>query len=221
MSAKFGDAVKKYCPNGKQMVYAGEIGEHSDGGTNGVTNRYEDCLWYLDALGTVALLGQDGFFRQQIWGMAYHPDYALLNTEQYTPLPDYWIALLFNNLMGANVLNATSSEPDLRVYAHCFNNNGMKDGSVVLAFVSIKFNSYAMKYDDSILGKNHMDYLITSKDNQLDTTDILLNGEALMLTSEGRIPSLNGKVSTDNPITIEKYSVGFIHFNDSKVSVCQ
>ena len=219
-SNRFQTAVKQNCSNGKQKVYAGEIAEHNNGGTDGFTNRYEDVIWYLDALGTVAKIGQDGFFRQQIWGMAYHPDYSLLNTEQYIPLPDYWIALLFNNMMGPQVLNATSNEPDLRVYAHCYNNGGKMDGTVVMAYVSIKSNSYAIKYDDSSLGKNHMDYLLSSPNNELDTTQILLNGVNLTM-SNGKIPSLNGKTSSDNPIVIEKYSVGFIHFVDSKLSVCQ
>eukprot|EP01084_Bolivina_argentea_P055256 101310_1 len=90
-SLRFSNAVTSNCANGKQKIYAGEIAEHNNGGTNGLTNRYEDVIWYLDALGTIALLGQDGFFRQQIWGMQYHPDYSLLNTLNYTPLPDYWI----------------------------------------------------------------------------------------------------------------------------------
>lgn len=153
--------------------------------------------------------------------MQYHPNYALLNTLDYTPLPDYWIAVLFNRLMGARVLNATASEPDLRVYAHCYaGEQGKADGSVVLAFVSIRANAYEIGFDDTKLGKSHMDFFITSKGNELDTTDVLLNGQALAMSTDNKLPALDGKLSTSNPVQIEPYSVGFIHFVDASVPVC-
>ena len=70
------------------------------------------------------------------------------------------------------------------------------------------------------MGKGHVDFLIAAKGNALDSTDVLLNGQALVMTNDNKLPALDGKLSTSNPVQIEPYSVGFIHFVDASVAVC-
>eukprot|EP01084_Bolivina_argentea_P055253 101299_1 len=211
-SSRFGRSVKKLCPDTQQLIFASEMAEYNNGGNDGVTNKYMGSLWYLDALGSIAALGQNGVFRQQIWGKEYHPNYALLNSiedNEYVPLPDYWIAVLFNKLMGVNVFNITSTDAYLRTYVHSFKGN---DGTIVMAFVNIQNKSVLMEFSNDNLGVTHMDYIITSKDNILNTTSVFLNGELLALNGENQMPLLNGVKSDDVSILIEPYSIGFIHF---------
>eukprot|EP01084_Bolivina_argentea_P189162 325388_1 len=221
-SNRFQQAVETYCPNHIQPVYAGEIAEHNNGGVDGFTNKYEDSLWYLNALGITSLMGQKGFFRQQLWGYDYHPNYALLNNignsnnEMYVPLSDYWIAVLFKQLMGTNVFNATSSYDSFRVYSHCHKGNP----SVVMAYINFDNQPLNVSFGKN-LGTNHMDYIITSDKNQLDSSNIYLNGYKLILNNDHTIPVLNGNTSTKNPFEIPPYSVGFIHFSDVRNQLCR
>lgn len=153
--------------------------------------------------------------------MEYHAAYSLMNGLDYRPLPDYWIAVLFNEWMGRGVLNATSSDPLFRVYAHCHDTNGTADGSVVMAFVNIHSDKVSFQFDTDTVGTKHDDYILTPQQGHLGEAEILLNGELLSMSEDGMLPELKGKESEHNPISVEPYSVGFIHFKDAKVAICQ
>eukprot|EP01084_Bolivina_argentea_P276601 471988_1 len=213
----------KYGTN--KLIFAGEIAEHYHGGTNGLTNVYEDCLWYLDALGSVFKVGQNGFFRQQLYGNKYHPYYSLLdgtnkNYPYSTVNPDYWIAYLFNKLIGNKVLNAVSNNEYFRVYANCYIDN---NGSIVVYYINLKNEHVHLNWDINVLGQYHVDYFISTAGAHLNTKDVFLNYNALSLDDNTRkIPpnTLNGNYSNQNNITIYMYSVGFIHFVDVDSHVC-
>ena len=49
-------------------VIAGEMGPASGGGKNGVTNRFVDSFWYLEALGKQSALGIHAFARSTLTG---------------------------------------------------------------------------------------------------------------------------------------------------------
>ena len=222
-SKRFQKAVVEYC-NGSQLVYADEIAEHSHGGVDGFNNKYEDTLWYLNAFGTLAMLNQSGLMRQKLSSYKQPPDSYVLLTEidgvQYMPLPDYWIAVMFNMLInsGKGVMNASNSIDEyLKTYGFCGIDN---DGSVVVIYVNIMNESVDVYYDDGGLGGSHMDYMITSKDYALNTNEIYLNGKELVLNNNHTLPELKGNLSNDNPIQIEPYSVGFVHFIGAKSQVC-
>ena len=68
-------------------------------------------------------------------------NYALLDTDTLDPNPDYWVAVLFQKLMGEKVLKVAvePSDPDLHVFAHCGGKTTSADegsGSVTLTFVN-------------------------------------------------------------------------------------
>ena len=44
---------------------------------------------------------------------------ALADHNTYEPNPDYWAALLWRQLMGHTILDATSDDAALRAYASC------------------------------------------------------------------------------------------------------
>ena len=57
------------------------------------------------------------FFRQTLVG----GNYELLDTDTLEPNPDFYVAALFQKLMGQRVLAVTlaPADPDLHVFAHC------------------------------------------------------------------------------------------------------
>eukprot|EP01084_Bolivina_argentea_P028709 53325_1 len=220
-SKKIHDIVAKYCPNGNQSIFAGEIAEHDHGGIDGYNNKYEDSIWYLNAFGALSLLNQQSLIRQKIYSYKQPPDaYVLLtdiNGQKYMPLPDYWIAVLFNNLIGKNVLNTTTNYDYLKINAFCYAGN---NGSVILAYVNLKNEIIDIVYNVASLGVNHMDYILTAKDNELNSADIYLNGVNLQVNNDHELPELNGNLSNSSPIQIQPYSVGLIHFVDTKSAMC-
>eukprot|EP01084_Bolivina_argentea_P028710 53327_1 len=220
-SNRFQQAVEQFCPNGKQIVMSDEIAEHSHGGISGFNNRYEDTLWYLNAFGVLASLNEQSLVRQKLCSTKNPPDSYVLLTDidgqNYMPLPDYWIAVLFNNLIGKNVLNTTTNYDYLKINAFCYAGN---NGSVILAYVNLKNEIIDIVYNVASLGVNHMDYILTAKDNELNSADIYLNGVNLQVNNDHELPELNGNLSNSSPIQIQPYSVGLIHFVDTKSAVC-
>ena len=52
----------------RTSVMAGEMGPASGGGKSGVTNRFIDSFWYLEALGKQSALGIHAFARSTLTG---------------------------------------------------------------------------------------------------------------------------------------------------------
>merc|ERR1711971_547031 len=94
----------------------------------------------MDQLGSLAVAGVKVFCRQTLEATKGYP---LL--ENYVPLPDYWIALLWRRLMGTKVLSTDSSSRSVRVYSHC-----AKEGGVALAWLNIGERSASLKLDETL-----------------------------------------------------------------------
>ena len=78
-------------------------------------SNFADSHWYLDAMGVKAANGYSAFCRQDFVGI----DYGMIDCSTYAPLPDYYSGILWSTLMSTEVLQAESSDPTLRSYAHC------------------------------------------------------------------------------------------------------
>ncbi|MBV94495.1 Heparanase, partial [Eschrichtius robustus] len=104
----------------------------------------DSVTWHqwLDKLGLSARMGIEVVMRQVFFGAGnYH-----LVDENFEPLPDYWLSLLFKKLVGTNVLMASVKGPDrnkLRVYLHCTNINHYTVG-----LRSVQLNGQTLKMVD-------------------------------------------------------------------------
>lgn len=97
-------------------AWVGEAGGIYNSGGKGVSNTFVNSFWYLDQLGMAAKYNTKVYCRQSLLGGFY----GLLNMTTFIPNPDYYSALLWNRLMGKQVLNVKAlSSPYLRAYAHC------------------------------------------------------------------------------------------------------
>ena len=68
--------------------------------------------------------GYSVFCRQDFVGI----DYGMVDCATYAPLPDYYSAILWTELMGTTALAATSTSPSVRAYAHCSPSSGPSSG---------------------------------------------------------------------------------------------
>ena len=210
------------CPKLKDNIFAGEIGEHNTP-TNGIVNAtktYLDGFWYLDALGTISNLGQKIFARQALWG-------GLIDSK-YNPMTDYYVGLLFNNLMGKNVLHIKSNDDKLRVYAHCtkhgwLNNIALKN-AVSVSYINLYEESVDIMYDKNNIGLSDVYLWILTPgdiDDGLYATTIALNGIKLALDNNGKLPNLNGnKINGGDSITVPSQSYGFFVFTQTTITQC-
>ncbi len=67
---KWASNASEHCLDLVNHMWAGEIAEHNGGGAVG-TNTFWDGFWYLDALGSLAVLGTETFARQTLARSGY------------------------------------------------------------------------------------------------------------------------------------------------------
>jgi heparanase 1 len=117
-------------------VWNGESALEGDSGADGLTNTFVSSLWYANEMGLYAASGVGLVSRQTLVG----GDYELVNKTTFRPNPDYYLLLAWRAVMGAGVLNATSSDPTapVRAYSHCAKGS---DGGVSTVLINFSLNA--------------------------------------------------------------------------------
>jgi hypothetical protein len=80
-------------------------------------------------------------------------DYGLLDCETQTPLPDYYVSMLWSQLMGAGVLKTVVSTGPrtLRAYAHCAADTP-RDNDIVVLLLNLDDQPVAVEVDAAAVG---------------------------------------------------------------------
>lgn len=113
-SSQVAQWLADYSPNSIQWL--GETGPAQCGGMASLTDRFGASLWWLSHLGIAARTGNQTIIRQSLMG----GDYALLDyRDGYSPNPDYWASLLWQQNMGAVGYQLQHTNNAVRVIAHC------------------------------------------------------------------------------------------------------
>ncbi|XP_057988099.1 heparanase-like protein 3 [Hevea brasiliensis] len=210
-------------------AWVGEAGGAYNSGRNHVSNAFVYSFWYLDQLGMASAYDTKTYCRQSLIG----GNYGLLNTTTFVPNPDYYSALLWNRLMGRNVLSTNfTGTKKIRAYAQCAKESkGITlllinlDNSTTVE-VKVAFNSTGTLHHQK---KHHRwkflkrgiqgsesntreEYHLTAKDGNLQSQTMLLNGNILTVNSAGDIPVLEPlNVNLAKPIMVAPFSVVFAH----------
>jgi len=122
-------------------MWLGETGPSQCGGAKKYTDRFGSSLWWLAHLGEAAKTGNQSIIRQSLIG----GDYALLKYNgHYSPTPDYWGSVLWQNLMGSKGYQVTieGSEGQIQSYAHC---HPTQKNTLTLMLVNLKKNEYHLQ----------------------------------------------------------------------------
>ena len=123
--------------------------------------------------------------------------------SRYAPLPDYYAGILWSKLMGSVVLQATSSDPTLRAYAHCGAEGG---GAMTVLLINLEptmnrtvtLNSLMSPSDTGgESGGGMLEWHLTGP-NGMNATQMALNGKLLVAKvvaggTEYELPSLEGQ----------------------------
>ncbi|KAJ9163032.1 hypothetical protein P3X46_022754 [Hevea brasiliensis] len=174
-------------------AWVGEAGGAYNSGRNHVSNAFVYMMLhrYLDQLGMASAYDTKTYCRQSLIG----GNYGLLNTTTFVPNPDYYSAILWNRLMGSNVISTYfTGTKKIRAYALCAKE------SVALFNRTLhhqkkhnrwKFLKRGIQGSES---NTREDYHLTAKDGNLQIQTMLLNGNIL------------------TPIMVAPFSVVFAHF---------
>ncbi|GFS35693.1 glucuronidase 3 [Actinidia rufa] len=224
-------------------AWVGEAGGAYNSGHNLVTNAFVFSFWYLDQLGMSAAYDTKTYCRQSLIG----GNYGLLNTTTFVPNPDYYSALLWQQLMGRNVLSTSfSGTKKIRAYAHCAKNSqgitllliNLDNATTVQTEVTFngiwKVRNYKHKHHShktkiirlpprgsKMSRMERMEYHLTANGGNLHSQIMLLNGNILSVNSTGHIPLLEPvSVNSSEPITIAPFSIVFAQIPDVVLPAC-
>ena len=217
--------------HGSLPVWAGETAAANNGGCAGVTDTFMDGFWYIDQLGALAAQGVSVFQRQVLLSTKGYP---LIEGKpgSLIPLPDYFIALLHKRIMGQIVLAANSSQPLVRVYAHCASRKYYGAGAVAVSVLNVHDGNATINFSASgtALSSRRDEFILTPgsvpesglySGSPLQSKQALLNGVLLALTGSGELPSTAGRArDPTSSFIMPPRSYGFAVLRDAGAKVC-
>ncbi|KAM7269082.1 hypothetical protein ACFE04_024579 [Oxalis oulophora] len=217
--------VEEYAPTAGAWV--GESGGAYNSGGKDVSHTFVNGFWYLDQLGMTSTFNHKVFCRQALIG----GNYALLNTTTFIPNPDFYGALLWNRLMGTNVLQTThNGSPYLRAYSHCSKSNSgvtlllinMSNSTTFDISVQNDLNMYPGAFQSTnAVNDQREEYHLTPECGNIQGDVVLLNGKPLKLTESQDIPELKPKLTNgDLPIRIAPDSIVFVTIKGFHAPAC-
>jgi len=193
------EARDRYLPNAP--IWLTETAEAACGG-NPWAATYIDSFRYLEQLGRLAKSGVQVVMHNTLAAS----EYALLEQDTHNPRPNYWTALLWNQLMGTKVFDADTLANGIDVFIH-----NLKHSSNGLAALVINTRDSDFTF---VVPSEAKQYLLSA--NELITKTVKLNGKVLKLNPDGSMPEINGKEINSGEISIPAHSIMFITFSEFK-----
>jgi hypothetical protein len=181
---------------GKQL-WLTETAQAACGGDRWAST-FLDSFRYLNQLGTLAKRGVQVHMHNTLAAS----DYGLLDEKTYQPRPNYWAALLWHKLMGTTVLDAGASPaPNLYVYAQCMRN---QPGGTALLVI----NADTTKAQSLVFPVASERYTLTAQN--LQDTNVQLNGKELELGADDTLPELKGIATHSGALVFAPSSITFL-----------
>ncbi|UPJ48768.1 hypothetical protein IVB30_38135 [Bradyrhizobium sp. 200] len=186
-------------------IWLTETAEAACGG-NPWASTFLDTFRYLDQLGRLARAGVQMVAHNTLAAS----DYGLLDERTLRPRPSYWAALLWRRLMGTIVLDA-GVHHGMHLYAHC--RRGVRGAVTLLAINTDRTNAASLR-----LPATSERYTLSADD--LQSTEVKLNGTALELGSNDDLPQLSAVTSPPGPVEIGPATMTFLTVADAKNPAC-
>ncbi|XP_010818281.1 inactive heparanase-2 isoform X3 [Bos indicus x Bos taurus] len=219
---KIQKVVNTYTP-GKKIWLEGVV-TTSAGGTNNLSDSYAAGFLWLNTLGMLANQGIDVVIRHSFFDHGYNH----LVDQNFNPLPDYWLSLLYKRLIGPKVLAVHVAglqrkprpgrviRDKLRIYAHCTNhhNHNYVRGSITLFIINLHRSRKKIKLAGTLRDKLVHQYLLQPYGQEgLKSKSVQLNGQPLVMVDDGTLPELKprplraGRTLVMPPVTMGFYVV--------------
>ncbi|XP_025958705.1 inactive heparanase-2 isoform X3 [Dromaius novaehollandiae] len=219
---KIQKVVNTYAP-GKKIWLEG-VGATSAGGMNNLSDSYAAGFLWLNTLGLLASQGIDVVVRHSFLDHGHNH----LVDQNFNPLPDYWLSLLYKRLIGPKVLAihvaGLQRKPrpgrvirdKLRIYAHCtsYHNHNYVRGSITLYIINLHRSRKKIKLAGTLRDKIVHQYLLQPYGKEgLHSKSVQLNGQPLAMVDDGTLPELKpralraGRTLVIPPLTMSFYVV--------------
>ncbi|XP_010636823.1 inactive heparanase-2 isoform X1 [Fukomys damarensis] len=228
---KIQKVVNAYTP-GKKIWLEGVV-TTSAGGTNNLSDSYAAGLLWLNTLGMLASQGIDVVIRHSFFDHGYNH----LVDQNFNPLPDYWLSLLYKRLIGPKVLAVYVAglqrkprpgrviRDKLRIYAHCTNhhNHNYVRGSITLFIINLHRSRKKIKLAGTLRDKLVHQYLLQPYGQEgLKSKSVQLNGQPLVMVDDGTLPELKPRpLRAGRTLVIPPVTMGFYVVKNVNALACR
>ncbi|XP_024590754.1 inactive heparanase-2 isoform X1 [Neophocaena asiaeorientalis asiaeorientalis] len=228
---KIQKVVNTYTP-GKKIWLEGVV-TTSVGGTNNLSDSYAAGFLWLNTLGMLANRGIDVVIRHSFFDHGYNH----LVDQNFNPLPDYWLSLLYKRLIGPKVLAVhvaglqRKPQPGrvirdkLRIYAHCTNhhNHNYVRGSITLFIINLHRSRKKIKLAGTLRDKLVHQYLLQPYGQEgLKSKSVQLNGQPLVMVDDGTLPELKPRpLRAGRTLVIPPVTMGFYVVKNVNALACR
>ncbi|XP_028586431.2 inactive heparanase-2 isoform X2 [Podarcis muralis] len=219
---KIQKVVNAHVP-GKRIWLEG-IGATSEGGITNLSDSYAASFLWLNSLGMLSSQGIDVVMRHSFFDHGHNH----LVDQNFNPLPDYWLSLLYKQLVGPRVLSVHVAglqrkprlgrviRDKLRIYAHCtsYHNHNYVRGSITLYIINLHRSRKKIKLVGTLRDKLVHQYVLQPYGQEgLHSRSVQLNGQPLTMVDDGTLPTLKprplrpGRTLVIPPLTMSFYVV--------------
>ncbi|XP_054222490.1 inactive heparanase-2 isoform X2 [Homo sapiens] len=228
---KIQKVVNTYTP-GKKIWLEGVV-TTSAGGTNNLSDSYAAGFLWLNTLGMLANQGIDVVIRHSFFDHGYNH----LVDQNFNPLPDYWLSLLYKRLIGPKVLAVHVAglqrkprpgrviRDKLRIYAHCTNhhNHNYVRGSITLFIINLHRSRKKIKLAGTLRDKLVHQYLLQPYGQEgLKSKSVQLNGQPLVMVDDGTLPELKPRpLRAGRTLVIPPVTMGFFVVKNVNALACR
>ncbi|KAM7073336.1 inactive heparanase-2 isoform 1-T1 [Molossus nigricans] len=228
---KIQKVVNTYTP-GKKIWLEGVV-TTSAGGTNNLSDSYAAGFLWLNTLGMLAHQGIDVVIRHSFFDHGYNH----LVDQNFNPLPDYWLSLLYKRLIGPKVLAVHVAglqrkprpgrviRDKLRIYAHCTNhhNHNYVRGSITLFIINLHRSRKKIKLAGTLRDKLVHQYLLQPYGQEgLKSKSVQLNGQPLVMVDDGTLPELKPRpLRAGRTLVIPPVTMGFYVVKNVNALACR
>ncbi|XP_032464280.1 inactive heparanase-2 isoform X1 [Phocoena sinus] len=228
---KIQKVVNTYTP-GKKIWLEGVV-TTSVGGTNNLSDSYAAGFLWLNTLGMLANRGIDVVIRHSFFDHGYNH----LVDQNFNPLPDYWLSLLYKRLIGPKVLAVHVAglqrkprpgrviRDKLRIYAHCTNhhNHNYVRGSITLFIINLHRSRKKIKLAGTLRDKLVHQYLLQPYGQEgLKSKSVQLNGQPLVMVDDGTLPELKPRpLRAGRTLVIPPVTMGFYVVKNVNALACR
>ncbi|XP_053548519.1 inactive heparanase-2 [Bombina bombina] len=216
---KIQKVVHKYTPGKK--IWLGGVGAPWSRGTNNLSDTYAAGFLWLNSLGMSANQGIDVVIRHSFFDHGYNH----LVDQNFNPLPDYWLSLIFKKLVGPKVLAVHVAgiqrkprpgkviRDKLRIYAHCtsYHNHNYVRGSITLYIINLHRSRKKIKLAGTLRDRTVHQYLLQPFGSEgIQSKSVQLNGQPLAMIDDGALPEIKPKpLRPGRTLVIPPLSIGF------------
>ncbi|XP_074531139.1 inactive heparanase-2 [Halichoeres trimaculatus] len=223
--------VNTHTPGKK--VWLGGLGPAWAGGTSNISDTYAAGFLWMNTLGLAALQGIDVVLRHSFFGHGY----TRLVDQQFNPLPDYWLSLVFKRLVGPRVLAVRVAglqrkpqpgrviRDKLRIYAHCtssYSHNYVR-GSITIYIINLHRSRKKIKLAGTLRNNTVHQYLLQPLGTDgLRAKFVQLNGEKLLMVDDETLPELKPKtLRAGRTIAMPPMTIGFYVVKNINAYACR